>query len=604
MTDVTGASFAPDSDGKPAYGRTMNSGGDLIGAILARHRIPFLFTLCGGHISPILVGAKKCGVRVIDVRDEATAVFAADAVARMTGIPGVAAVTAGPGVTNAITAVKNAQMAESPVLLLGGATATILKGRGALQDIDQMSILRPITKWAVSVSQIHALESTIEEALARARHGAPGPVFVEVPVDLLYAEEMVRSMLLKEAGVEKPKGISGMALRAYLDVHLYKQFRAPAIPTLPSMDSIGDRLPERDPAPRIRAAAALLADAKRPVLVIGSQALALTGDAAPLADAVRRLGIPTYLGGMARGLLGRSDPLQLRHARGKALKEADLVIVAGFPFDFRLAYGRGFGKAKVVAANLDGGALTCNRRPNVGLRMHSGTFLRELEGEVRAKATTRDAWWATLREREAERDAQIAAQAAGAKGPLVDPIAFFLRLEEKLGSDATLVVDGGDFVATAAYTLRPRAPLSWLDPGVFGTLGVGGGFAIGAAALRPGRETWLLYGDGSSAYSLAEFDTYVRHGLAPIAVIGNDGAWAQIAREQVEMLGDDVGTVLRRCDYERVAEGYGGVGLRIDDPVKIDAVLDEAKAIARAGRPVCINVHLARSDFRKGSISM
>ena len=170
-------------------------GGSIIGGVLARHGIKFLFTLCGGHISPILVGAKAHGLRVIDMRDEANTVFAADAVARMTGLVGVAAVTAGPGVTNTVTAVKNAQMAQSPVLLFGGATATILKGRGSLQDIDQLSIMRPITKWAISVSQLAALAGTVEEALARAQHGVPGPVFVEVPVDLLYGEEMVRTMI-------------------------------------------------------------------------------------------------------------------------------------------------------------------------------------------------------------------------------------------------------------------------------------------------------------------------------------------------------------------------------------------------------------------------
>ncbi len=582
----------------------MKSGGDVVGAFLARHGVPFLFTLCGGHISPILVGAKANGVPVVDVRDEASAVFAADAVARMTGICGAAAVTAGPGVTNALTALKNAQMAESPLILFGGATATILKGRGSLQDIDQMSILRPITKWAATITQVRALESTLEEAYSRATHGVPGPVFIEVPVDLLYPEEMVRTMLLKEAGVEKPKGLGGKALRAYLDVHLYKQFRAPPIPRpdLPSFEAVEAKLPS--PRRRIGEVAEMLSWSERPVLVVGSQALAMTRDPEPIAAAIRRLGIPTYLGGMARGLLGRSDPLQLRHARGKALKEADLVIVAGFPFDFRLAYGRGFGKAKVVAANLDGSALRQNRRPDVALRMHAGEMLVELGSDIGRAPPVRGAWWTKLREREAARDAEIAGRAAQARGPMVDPIAFFLRLEEKLDPDATLVVDGGDFVATAAYTLRPRKPLSWLDPGVFGTLGVGGGFAVGAAALRPGRETWLLWGDGSSAYSLAELDTCVRHGLAPIAVIGNDGAWAQIAREQVEMLGDDVGTVLRRCDYERVAEGWGAVGLRLDDPAKIDATLDEAKRIAKSGKPVCINLLLSASDFRKGSISM
>jgi acetolactate synthase-1/2/3 large subunit len=191
-----------------------------------------------------------------------------------------------------------------------------------------------------------------------------------------------------------------------------------------------------------------------------------------------------------------------------------------------------------------------------------------------------------------------------ARPPLIDPLHFFVRMEEAMADDAVLVVDGGDFVATASYIVRPRAPLSWLDPGVFGTLGVGGGFALGASLVRTGREVWLVWGDGSSAYTLAEFDTYVRHGVAPIAVIGNDASWMQIAREQVEVLGTSLGCDLRRTDYHRVAEGYGGVGLSLTDPARVDATLAEAKAIARAGRPVCINVHLRRSEFRKGSISI
>ena len=354
----------------------------------------------------------------------------------------------------------------------------------------------------------------------------------------------------------------------------------------------------------MRAVADKLATAERPVLVVGSQALVNVRDPGRVADAVRRLGVPTFLGGMARGLLGRRDSIQLRHHRGKALKEADLVVVCGFPFDFRLGYGRSIGKrATLVAANLSATELRKNRRPEIAVQTHPGEFLVELAGTGGADAGRLAPWVETLRGREAERDAEITAQAA-APGQLINPLSFFLRLEEKMADDAVLVVDGGDFVATASYVVRPRAPQSWLDPGVFGTLGVGGGFATGAALVRPGSEVWLIYGDGSSAYSLAEFDTYVRHGLAPIAVIGNDGSWAQIAREQVDILGDEVGTVLRRSDYHTVAEGYGGVGLLLDDPARTDEVLDRAKALAASGKPVCINVHLARSEFRKGSMSM
>jgi acetolactate synthase-like protein len=594
--------------------KAADNGGAIIADALAGQGVRFLFTLCGGHISPILVECRKRGLNVVDVRDEGNAVFAADAVARMTGVPGVAAVTAGPGVTNTITALKNAQMAQSPLVLFGGATATVLKGRGSLQDIDQLSLMRPLTKWATSVKTMADLGPAVDKAFEVATSGVPGPVFLEVPVDLLYREELVRGWYLKESGVEHAKGLGARVLKLYLGGHLYRQFHGPRSPgaalrtdlRVPSLSEAVASLPSpsRDTAGRLRAVADKLATAERPVLVIGSQALVTVRDPERLAAAVRHLRVPTYLAGMARGLLGRHDPIQFRHQRGKALREADLVIVCGFPFDFRLGYGRSINRrAVLVAANLSASELRKNRRPTIAVQTHPGEFLVELAGLTSAPEDRMGPWLDVLRAREAERDREIAAQAA-APGELVNPLSFFLRMEEKMADDAVLVVDGGDFVATASYVVRPRGPLSWLDPGAFGTLGVGGGFAVGAGVCRPGREVWVVYGDGSSAYSLAEFDTFVRHGVAPIAVIGNDGAWAQIAREQVDMLGDDVGTVLRRSDYHVVAEGYGGVGLLLDDPTRIDEVLDQAKALAASGKPVCINVHIGSSEFRKGSISM
>ena len=573
-------------------------GGDLIADVLAKHGVTHLFTLCGGHISPILTGANARGIRVIDVRDEVNAVFAADAVARMTGVVGVAAVTAGPGVTNAITAIKNAQMAQSPLILFGGATATLLRGRGALQDIDQMAIMKPLVKWAVSVKSVPALAPTVERAIAIATEGVPGPVFVEVPVDILYPEAIVRQWYEKETAVGKGKGIGAKALELYIKGHLYRQFHAPALPewTLPI------NLPHLRGDAGIGRAADALRAAKQPVIVVGSQALVGVKDPARIARALGTLGAPVFLAGVARGLLGRTHELQLRHNRGAALKEADCVIICGFPFDFRLGYGRGINKAAtLVAANLSSHELRKNRRPDIAVEMHAGEFLVALAEKVQREPES--AWLATLHQREAARDAEIQKKAAPA-GELIDPLHFFLRLEDAMADDAVLVVDGGDFVATASYIVRPRAPLSWLDPGVFGTLGVGGGFALGASLVRPGREVWLVWGDGSSAYTLAEFDSYVRHGVAPIAVIGNDASWMQIAREQVEVLGTSLGTDLRRTDYHKVAEGYGGVGLVLSDPARVDQVLAEAKAIAKGGRPVCINVHLRRTDFRKGSISI
>ncbi len=212
-------------------------------------------------------------------------------------------------------------------------------------------------------------------------------------------------------------------------------------------------------------------------------------------------------------------------------------------------------------------------------------------------------WKAKLAAREAEREAEIAAMAEEPVEHL-NPVALCRAIDAVLPDDSVLVVDGGDFVATAAYTVRPRAPLSWLDPGVYGTLGVGGGFALGAKLVRPSAEVWLLWGDGSAAYSLAEFDTYARHGVPVIAVVGNDAGWTQIAREQVPMLGDPVGTELARTDYHEVAAGYGGVGLLLDRPENTAEILARAQEIAAGGKPVLINAWIGRSEFRKGSISL
>ena len=578
----------------------MAHGGDLIAEVLARHGATHLFTLCGGHISPILTGAHARGIRVIDVRDEANAVFAADAVARMTGTIGVAAVTAGPGVTNMATPIKNAQMAQSPLIVFGGSTATLLKGRGALQDIDQLSIMKSMTKWAVMVKTVPALAPTVERACQIAMEGVPGPVFVEVPVDLLYPEEIVRQWYEKETGMGKAKGIGAKALELYVKGHLYKQFHAPTWPDvhMPSRPSL------RNDNSALDRAAAALKNAQKPVIVVGSQTMVNVKDPGRLARAIGMLGTPVFLAGTARGLLGRTHELQLRHNRGAALKEADVVIVCGFPFDFRLGYGRGINKnATLIAANLSAHELKKNRRPDIAIEMHAGDFLIALADRISSAGDSWRGWLDQLRTKEAARDAEIAAKAVP-KGELIDPLHLFLRVEEAMADDAVLVVDGGDFVATASYIVRPRAPLSWLDPGVFGTLGVGGGFALGAALVRPGREVWLIWGDGSSAYTLAEFDSFVRHGVAPIAIIGNDASWAQIAREQIEILGTTLGCDLRRTDYHKVAEGYGGVGLQLTDPARVDATLAEAKAIAKTGRPVCINVHLRKTDFRKGSISI
>ncbi|RME04161.1 MAG: thiamine pyrophosphate-binding protein [Planctomycetota bacterium] len=576
------------------------NGGELMAQVFVERGVKYIFTLCGGHISPILVASKAKGIRVVDVRDEASAVFAADAVARLSGIPGVAVVTAGPGLTNTITAVKNAQLAQFPLLVIGGATATILKDRGSLQDIDQMALMRPHVKWAARAGRVGELASLTEEAFFRALEGVPGPVFLEVPVDLLYP----RPLVYQWYGVSQSRG-SGWRDRLfhwYLKRHLKRIFGGRArVQDLDFTSLLSSFSPTTS---ELHRALAFLGEARRPVMLIGSQAMLFPQRVEELQKAVLQLGIPTYLSGMARGLLGRKSSLQFRHKRRQALKEADLVILAGVPCDFRLDYGRHISsRARLISINRSREELRKNRRPELGILADPGLFLMELAKMGFSPLLGWEEWIGELRGREEKREEEIQQQAEQ-KTEFVNPLAFFQVLERILPEESVIVADGGDFVATASYILRPRGPLSWLDPGVFGTLGVGGGFALGAKLARPDCQVWLLYGDGSSAYSLAELDTAFRHRIPFIAVVGNDACWSQIAREQVEIFQDPVSTKLSYSDYHKVAQGYGAEGLLLEDPGKVEEVLKSAQELVHRGRPVLVNVKLGKTDFRKGSISM
>ncbi|MCI1191523.1 thiamine pyrophosphate-dependent enzyme [Calidifontimicrobium sp. SYSU G02091] len=577
----------------------VRHGGDRVAQALVAHGVTHLYTLCGGHISPILAGAKARGVRVVDVRDEATAVFAADAAARLSGVPGVAAVTAGPGITNTITALKNAQLAQSPLVVLGGAAPTALQGRGALQDIAQRPLVAPHVKRFIACRRVRDLGPAVADAFALARAGVPGPVFVEVPVDLLYDEALIRQWYADAAG--KGTGLADRALHWYLNRHAERLFAGSGDTTPPAVQPV--TVPQAGDAALSRAAAAL-AKAQRPLMVIGSQAVVDAGHVGALAQAVERLGVPVYLSGMARGLLGRDHPLQMRHARRHALREADCVLLAGVPCDFRLDYGRHVRRrATLVAANRSARDARLNRRPDIALIGDAGHAIARLAERAAAAPARWAEWLATLRGRDAAREAEIDRDAA-VRGEFVNPLALFRALDAEAADDAVFVADGGDVVGTASYILRPRGALGWLDPGAFGTLGVGAGFALGAATVRPGREVWIVFGDGACGWSLVEFDSFVRQGIPVIAVVGNDAGWTQIAREQVKMLGDDVGTVLARTAYHEVAAGFGAAGLLVQRDDDVRPALRHARELARAGRPVLVNVWLDRTSFREGSLSM
>ncbi|HXZ58729.1 MAG TPA: thiamine pyrophosphate-binding protein [Steroidobacteraceae bacterium] len=574
-------------------------GGDRVVAALRSHGVSRLFTLCGGHISPILTSAKAHAIRVIDVRSEATAVFAADGTARLTGTTGVAAITAGPGVTNCVTALKNAQLAQSPTLVLGGAVPTLLRGRGALQDIDQHAVVAPHVKVFKRVRHVRDLGHATDEALTAARDGVQGPAFVECPVDLLYPRSLVGEWYREAAG--KGNSAASRLRRLYVSRHFARLFAGgeAASPLRPSSPSVPAVRPSS-----VAKAARRLAQASRPLAIVGSQALAAGTDPARVATAITRLEIPVYLSGMARGLLGRDHRLQLHHQRRQALSEADYVMLIGTPCDFRLDYGRQLrGSTTLIAANRSARDARLNRTPDIAAIGDPGLFLQQLAEEAGGTSARWQGWIDTLHERDAAKDASIEREAA-IESEFVNPISLLRAIDRCAGDNAIFVADGGDFVATASYILRPRGPRTWLDPGPFGTLGVGAGFGLAAALCRPEAEVWILFGDGACGYSLVEFDTFVRHGVPIIAVVGNDAGWTQIAREQVKILKDDVGTVLSRTAYHEIASGFGGEGILVKTAAEIPGAMARARATAQSGRPVLINAWLSQTAFREGSIAL
>jgi thiamine pyrophosphate-dependent acetolactate synthase large subunit-like protein len=571
-------------------------GGNRVAEFLKAQGITHLFTLVGGHISPILVHAKQLGIRVVDTRHEVNAVFAADAMARLTGMPGVAAVTAGPGVTNSVTAIKNAQLAQSPVVLLAGATATLLRGRGALQDIDQMSLLEPHVKYAARPRTMREVVPALEEAFYAATSGVPGPVCVELALDLLYPERIIREQFEKKTSASS-KSLFERALSMYVKgnlAYVFTELGAPKIEKVHTQEIASAK------AGDVKSAVRMLEKAARPLMIVGSQAMVHAPRAPELAAAIERMGVPVYLSGMARGLLPPGHRLLRRHKRREALKRADVVVLAGVPCDFRLDYGVHVARAKTIGVNLSEADLNKNRRPTLGVLADPFAFLTAMSSSLSKRC---DAWLEELRVKEDEREKEIAAIEAEST-EYVNPIALCRSIDRHLGADSILVGDGGDFVATASYVTQPRRPLSWLDPGAFGTLGVGAGFALAAKLERPASDVWLLYGDGAAGFSIMELDTFARHKVPVIAVIGNDAGWTQIERDQRPLLGDDVACRLTYMDYHIVAEGCGAKGIRVDDPARLDAALDDALALSRAGHPVLVNVRMGKTEFRKGSISV
>lgn len=530
---------------------------------LRRHGVDHVFTLCGGHIQAIYDGCLDEEIRVVDTRHEATAGHAADAYARVTGTPGVCLVTAGPGVTNVVSALANALRAGVPLVCIGGAGPKALCDMGSLQDMDGVALMRPVTKWAAQIPETRRIQEYIDSAFRVAQANVPGPVYLELPLDQLM---------------------------------MFADDAPPATAPLPPARPAGE--PEA-----LDRAAELLRAAQRPAFLLGSQLRW-----SPARDVVRRVAnayrAPFFLNGLARGALAVEHPARMSRVRKQALKRADVVFVFGTPFDFRLDYGRSGTwnpDGKVVQVDLDGAELGRNRRVDVAIQGDSGLVLQQLLERVPRKEDSAP-WLAELREQEESRAKEIAAEIARDTDP-PNPLRLCSAIGERLTSQDIVIGDGGDFVATAANVIGIEWPQLWMDPGPLGTLGIGPGYAMAAALARPQAKVVVLFGDGAFGLHALEFEALVRQKIPVIAVIGNDAAWTQIRRGQVQMYGEKraVATSLAYTRYEKVVEAVGGQGYWVDTCAALDTALDAAFA---SKVPVCVNVKIAPSDFRKGAISV
>ena len=542
------------------------TGGQIVAQALEAQGVSHLFTLCGGHVQSIYDGCLDVGIRVVDVRHEQSAAHAADGWARVTGRPGVAVVTAGPGVTNAITGVANAQRAQVPMVLIGGAGPQALADRGSLQDMDHLELMRPVTKWAASPARTDRLAEYVQTAFRIAMSGVPGPVFLEMPVDLLMGSVSERAVVRYDGSFTDARvaGDSKMMDRA----------------------------------------AEILNDSERPVAICGSQ-LRWSADEAALSRFVEAAQVPTFVSGMARGALPPEHPWLYTRCRRDALREADAIFVLGTPLDFRLGYGGPAlfnHHAKIVQIDLDGSEIGRNRGVDVGIVGDLALIMNGLVTRLDRSPVGRVAWQAKLNAAETRRAAPFRAERNSDAVP-PNPIRVLATLDRYLKEDTIVIGDGGDFVATAAYALRVRRPGLWMDPGPLGTLGVGPGFAMAAKLARPESDVVIVFGDGSVGFNGFELEAMARQGIKITAIVGNDACWRQIHRGQVQIYGEQraVATRLAPTRYDLFAEAVGGHGELVEHPDQLDGALERAFA---SPKPALVNVMISESNFRKGSLSV
>lgn len=542
-------------------------GGTLAAKALAAAGVECVFTLSGGHVMGIYDGCLDVGIKVVDVRHEQAAVHAADAWARLhPGRVGVAILTAGPGVTDGVTGVANAWRADSPILVFGGQGPFNNLRRGSLQEMDHVAVMKPITKWADACYQTERIGEYIELAVRTALSGVPGPAFLEIPMDVLHG----------------PVDLSTVTVPEFRDYRV----AAPAAPAA------------------LEAAAEVLAGAERPMLMAGT-ALKWSEGGDALRRFVEAVHIPCFTNGMGRGQLPMDHPQFFNRTRREALDQADVVVLAGTPLDFRMKFGRSIpASAKIIQLDLDETLIGQNRPADVGLVGNLGRNLDALADALNASGKTVDFadWSAVLRFGEDEAETALAAQLTSGETP-IDPMRLCAEIAGVVADDDTMVVigDGGDIVAQASKVLKVPPRGTWMDPGPLGTLGVGMPFALAAQLAHPDQRVLIVYGDGSFGLNGFEFDTAVRFGLPIVGVVGNDGAWGQMMRPQAMLYGSDrvVATELNYTRYDQVVEALGGHGEHVTEPDQIRPAIQRALA---SGKPALVNVEMRRDvDGMKGS---
>ncbi len=563
---------ATDTLAKKSRSDEVISGGHLVAKALKNEGVDTIFTLCGGHIIDIYDGCIDEGIRIIDVRHEQTAAHAADGYARQTGKLGCVVTTAGPGCTNAMTGIATAFRSESPVLHIGGQSSLTQHKMGSLQDLPHVEMMTPITKFAAGVMSTERVADMISMAARECFSGAYGPSYLEIPRDVLDKE-----IPFETATVPKPG-----------------HYRA-------SVKSIGD--PDD-----IKKLGEILMNSKSPAMLVGSQVFMSRGHQAAI-DLARSLNIALYMNGASRGILPPGDPHYFNRTRSSAFKKADVIVIVGTPFDFRMGYGKRISnEATLIHIDQDYRTVGKNRDVTLGLAGDPGAILEAIHREVASNmqngSDKRKSWLDELRAEEIEKTEKLIPMFKSEESP-IHPYRLAWEINEFLTEDTIYIGDGGDIVTISAQAVQPRSPGNWMDPGALGSLGVGTGFAMAAGLANPDKEILCLYGDGSFGMTVFDMETANRFGAPYIAIVGNNSHMNQIRYGQITKYGEErgnIGNKLGDVQFSVFAEMLGGYGAEIHQPQEIQPALQKAReSVKSTGKSAVINVWVNPDEYAPGT---